>query len=55
MSEYLSGLAPELAGGGEKISAKISRKTRAAKKVSAKFREKTLGTARFHLIPGMRA
>jgi hypothetical protein len=26
MSEYLSGLAPELAGCGEKISAKISRK-----------------------------
>jgi hypothetical protein len=27
MSEYLSWLAPELARGGEKISAKISRKT----------------------------
>jgi hypothetical protein len=26
MSEYLSGLAPELARGGEKISAKISKK-----------------------------
>jgi len=27
MSEYPSGLAPQLARGGEKISAKISRKT----------------------------
>jgi hypothetical protein len=31
MSEYHSGLAPELARGGEKISAKILKKTRAAK------------------------
>jgi hypothetical protein len=46
MSEYLSGLAPELARGGEKFR--------------RKFREKTLGTAmsgtaRFNLIPGKRA
>jgi len=36
MSEDLSELAPELARGGEKISAKILRETRAAKKVSAR-------------------
>jgi hypothetical protein len=42
MSEHLSGLAPELARGGEKISAKILRKTR-AKKVSAKISRKNIG------------
>jgi hypothetical protein len=43
MSEYLSGLAPESARGGEKISAIILRKTRAAKKVSAKISRKNVG------------
>jgi hypothetical protein len=41
ISEDLSGLAPELARGGEKISAKISKKTS--------------GAARFHLIPARRS
>jgi hypothetical protein len=43
MPEHLSGLAPELARGGEKISAKILKKTRAVKKVSTKISRKNVG------------
>jgi hypothetical protein len=46
MSEYLSGLAPELARGGEKFRRKFRKKTLGAS---------TSGPARFHLIPGKRA